>query len=129
MELQLTRRILIDLSKSGNLAVANDVAAWEAQFRLRILEAEIYLGSTGSTSGNTTVDVKLNGVSIFQSAQSIAQGAATKRIRSAALTPMVGEPNGVFVNIGDYLRVDVTAIPGTTSADLTVTLNCAVVDV
>lgn len=125
----LVRRIVIDLSKSGNLAVANDVAAWEAQFHMRILEAEIYLGNTGGTSGQTTVDVKLNGVSIFSAAPSIAQGAATKRVRTAALTPTFGEPNGVRIQPGDYIRVDVTAIPGTTSADLTVTLSCIVEDV
>ena|SRR6185437_4850808 len=125
----LVRRFLLDLSKSGNLAVANDVAAWEAQFHLRIVEAEVYLGNTGGTSGNTTVDVKLNGTSIFSSAPSIAQGAATKRVRSTALTPTFGEPNGVRIQPGDYVRVDVTAIPGTTSADLTVTLSCIVEDV
>ena len=129
MDQQLVRRVVVDLSKSGALAVANEVAGWEAQFRGRIVEAEVFLGNLGGTSGQTAVDVKLNGVSIFTAAPSVAFNAAAKRVRTAALTPVAGEPSGVRFGPGDYFRVDVTAIPGVASQDLTVTLSIVLEDV
>lgn len=124
-----TRRIVLCLPKSGNLAIANEVAGWEAQFNGRIVEAELFLGNIGGTSGATTVDVKKNGVSILPSALSIAYNAANKRVRQGGLVGAIGEPSGVPFTKGDYLRVDVTAIPGTASADLIAHLHIDVVDV
>jgi hypothetical protein len=143
MELQLVRRLVVTRHKAGALAAVNDVAEWEAQFYGRIVEVETSLGSIGGTSGNTTVDVKKNGTSIFVAAPSIAFNAAQKRRRDSAttllpvgtvgaagnLTPTAGEPNGVDFAPGDLFRVDVTAIPGTASSDLTVDLHCIAKDV
>jgi hypothetical protein len=134
-----TRRVVIHLHKSGAQAVANDVAGYEFEFRGRIVEVETYLGNIGGTSGATTVDGKLNTVSVFSTVPSIAFNAATKRRRDAAsavilptggsgsgvLTPAFGEPSGVRVQPGDYYRVDVTAIPGAASSDLSVYLHLA----
>ncbi len=142
--LQLVRRVVVDLFKSGVLAVANDVGiGWEAQFPGRIVEAETFLGSLGATSGATQIDVKKNGVSIFTAAPSIAFGAATRRRRdcagplipsssvgsSGSLTPAQYEPSGVPFLPGDYFRLDVLAIPGTASSDLSVTLSILELDV
>jgi len=132
-----SRRVVIHLHKSGAQAVANDVAAYEFQFRGRIVEVETYLGNIGGTSGATQVDGKLNTVSIFSTVPSIAFNAATKRRRDAAgvaigatggagngvLTPAMGEPTGVRVQPGDYYRADVLAIAGTAPSDLSVFLH------
>jgi len=84
MNLQLVRRIVLPLTKGGALAVANDVAAWEAQFYGRIVEVETYLGNTGSAAGPTVVDIKKNGVSIF--AQHRASH-STRRRNGGAMRP------------------------------------------
>jgi hypothetical protein len=131
MESTAALRFVKTLHKAGALAVANDVAEWQAQFFGRITEVEISLGSTGSTSGSTSVDVKKNGVSILTAVLTIAQGSATHNLRTGGANPGViaapagaGEPGGMEFVPGDVIRVDVTAIPGTTSADLTVDLAC-----
>src|SRR5437773_805507 len=77
------RRVVIHLHKAAP-TVANDVAGYEFQFRGRIIEVETYLGTQGSAAGPTTVDGKLNTVSIFSTVPSIAFNAATKRRRDAA---------------------------------------------
>jgi len=124
-------RTVIMLRKMGNLGVANDVSAWEAQFNGRIIEVEVYLGNIGGTSGSTTVDVKKSTVSILAAPLSIAFNAATKRTRSKAFAAAaaVGEPSGVRFQAGDYIQADVTAIPGTASADLAIYLHVAPDDV
>lgn len=142
--LQLVRRNSQELYKPGVLAVANDVGVgWEVEYRCRIVEVETFLASLGGTSGATTIDVKLNGVSIFTALPSIAFNAATRRRRDCAgpllpagsvgssgvLTPVFGEPGGVRLQPGDYLRLDVTAIPGTASSDLSVNLSLVLEDV
>jgi hypothetical protein len=143
MDLQLVREEVICLHKAGAQAVANDVAAYEFQRRGRIVEVETYLGNIGGTSGATTVDGKLNGTSIFSAVPSIAFNATTKRRRDAAsqvilpsggfgsgvLTPVFGEPSGTRVQPGDYYRVDVTAIPGAASSDLSVFIRVVFEDV
>lgn len=146
MDLQLVRRSVVSRVKAGALAVANDVAEWEAQFYGRILEVETSLGSIGGTSGSTTVDVKKNGVSIFSAAPSIAFNAAQKRRRDSMgpLLPVgtvgaagnlvpgpvgAGEPGGVDFVPGDFFRVDITTIPGAASSDLTVDLHIIARDV
>lgn len=141
---QLVRRVIVDLFKAGVLAVANDVGiGWEAEFPGRIVEVETFLGALGATSGATTIDVKKNGVSIFTVAPSIAYNAATRRRRDCAgplipstsvgssgvLTPCIHEPTGVYFLPGDYFRLDVLAIPGTASTDLSVTLSILEEDV
>jgi hypothetical protein len=137
------RRVVIHLHKSGAQGVANDVAGYEFQFRAKIVEVETYLGNIGTTSGATQVDGKLNTVSVFSTVPSIAFNAATKRRRDAAgpvilptggagngvLTPVFGGPEaGVRVAPGDYYRVDVLAIPGAASADLSVYLHLVLED-
>ncbi len=136
------RRVVVHLHRAGAQAVANDVAGYEFQSRARIVEVETYLGNIGATSGATNVDGKLNTVSIFTTVPSIAFNAATKRRRDAAgpvfpaasgsggvLTPVFGGPEaGVRVQPGDYYRVDVLAIPGVASADLSVYLHLMLED-
>jgi hypothetical protein len=134
MGYQAVRKSVITLAKSGNLAVANEVAGYEVPPGLlgRVQDVEIFLGNTGGTSGQTSVDVKKNGVSILAAVLSIAQGSATKRVRTATLVfgaAGPGEPAGVDFAPGDYFRVDVTAIPGTTSADLIASLQIVEKDV
>jgi hypothetical protein len=87
--------------------------------------------------------VKKNGTSIYTTAPSIAFNATTRRRRDAVsavvnptggsangnLAPPSGEPGGVPFQAGDYFRLDVTAIPGTTSSDLSVSLSIVCVDV
>ncbi|HWQ96716.1 MAG TPA: hypothetical protein VN538_01290 [Clostridia bacterium] len=98
--------------------------------RCRILEAEAALNTTGSTSGNTDVDVNKGGASIMAAqALRIAQGSATKFVKAKPSVGVVGEPAGVPCEVGDVITVDVDAIPGTTSKDLTVRLLCMAVDV
>jgi hypothetical protein len=122
------RHFFIHLVKAGVLAVANEVAAWEAQARGRVMSVEIFLGNIGAVSGSTTVDIKKNGTSILTAPISIAFNAATKRTRVTALAGMLGEPSGVDFVAGDYFQVNITAIPGTASQDLTAYLHCAKVD-
>lgn len=123
------RWIDLALPLPGNLAVGADRAGFE--FSLpggRIAEAQLYLRSTGSTSGNTDVDVNVNGASILTApGLRIAQGSATKRVR---VTPpgATGEPSGFDIKAGDYITVDIDAVPGTTSADGIVHLKIAVKD-
>lgn len=119
-------RSVKSLFVGGALAVAAGRATWAAQGKGRIQEIEMALGLTGGTSGSTTIDVKKNGTSILVGTPlSIAQGSATKFVRSAALVygpAGGGEPAGVDYVEGDVFTVDVSAIPGTTSTDLTVDL-------
>jgi hypothetical protein len=130
------RRVVIHLHKAAP-TVANDVAGYEFQFRGKIVEVETYLGTIGTAAGPTTVDGKLNTVSVFSTVPSIAFNAATKRRRDAAgpvilptggagngvLTPVFGGPEaGVRVQPGDYYRVDVTGL-STGAADLSVYLH------
>jgi hypothetical protein len=115
----------------GNLAVAAEVAGWEANFRGRLLEAELFLKGTGTGAGNTDVDVNKAGVTILAApGLRIASAASTKRVRAKPTVGVSGHPNGVPFNVGDYFSVDVDAIPATTaSADGTVYLHIAAVDV
>jgi hypothetical protein len=119
-------RFVKTLHKAGNQAVANDIAEWQAQFAGRITEVEVSLGNIGGTSGQTSVDVKKNGVTILSAVASIAFNAAAKTVRVVPIAGPsgAGEPGGHDFVAGDVFRVDVTAIPGTASADLTVDLSC-----
>jgi hypothetical protein len=136
--LQLTRRRTVTLFVDGNLAVANDVAEYIAPRAGRVLGVSIGLRSIGAVSGSTSVDVKLSKsggafATILGAVLSIAFGAASKSVASGAndgggMSGAVGEPNGVPFGDGDVLRVDVTAIPGTTSAGLAVYLEIAETD-
>lgn len=132
MESTASLRFLKSLFVDGALTVANGLATWSAQFKGRINEIELSLRTTGATSGATTVDVKKNGVTILSAVFSVAQGAATKFVRTApggagpslVLGPAGGgEPSGVDFVEGDLFTVDVTAIPGTASAGLTMDLS------
>lgn len=125
MESTAALRFQKTLHKAGNLAVAT-VATWQAQFPGRVTEVEVALGASGGTSGQTSVDVKKNGVSILPAVISIAQGSATLTARSGVIAGAAGagEPGGNDFVAGDVFTVAVTAIPGTTSADLTVDLAC-----
>jgi hypothetical protein len=126
MESTAALRSVKTLFVAGALAVVNGRATWAAQGKGRIQEVEMSLGLTGSVSGSTTIDVKKNGTSIMVGTPlTIAQGATTKFVRSAALVygPVGGgEPAGVDYVEGDVFTVDLTAVPGTTSTDLTVDL-------
>jgi hypothetical protein len=142
MDLQLVRRRTVHLFVEGNQAVANDVAAYVFEKPARIVGVKTCLRNIGATSGATTVDGKLNGVSIFSTVPSIAFNATSKERYDAAsslptgvtgsggvLTPVFGEPTGVRVHPGDRYRVDVTAIPGTPSVALSVYLELVEEDV
>jgi hypothetical protein len=142
MDLQLVRRRTIHLFVDGNQAVANDVAAYVFEKPARIVGVKTGLRNIGGTSGATTVDGKLNTVSIFSTVPSIAFNAAAKERYDCAsalpngmtgsggvLTPANGEPTGVRVHPGDRYRVDVTAIPGTASVGLSVYLELVEEDV
>lgn len=121
---QQVRYFTVTLPFPGNAAVANEVAGYEFQQNARVLEAELFLGTTGTGAGSTSVDVKKNGTSIFAANMAIASASATKRVRKAP-NKAVGEPSGLSFAKGDYARVDVTAIPGTTtSTNGFVTLFC-----
>ncbi|ABF42413.1 hypothetical protein Acid345_3412 [Candidatus Koribacter versatilis Ellin345] len=118
------RYFTVALPIAAALAVANEVAGYEFQKQSRILETELFLCTTGTGAGATTVDVKKNGTTILPSVISIASASATKRARKAVKNP-VGEPSGVSVAAGDYVRADVTAVPGTTVPTYgTVYLHC-----
>ena len=127
MESTAALRNKIPLIVPGALATGVGQATYQAQEKGRVNEVEIALGATGSVSGNTTVDVKKNGVSILAAGPaSIVQGSATKtlRITSLVLGPAGGgEPSGVDYVEGDLFTVDITAVPGTTSTTLTVYLG------
>ena len=121
---QGVRYFTVALPMAAALAVANDVAGYEFQKQARILEVEVFLGTTGTGAGNTSVDVKKNGATILAAVISIASASGTKRARKAPKNP-VGEPSGVSVAAGDYVRADVTAVPGTTVPPYgTVYLHC-----
>jgi hypothetical protein len=122
------RHFVVSLVKGGALAIANEVAAWEAQVRGRLMGVEIFLGNIGAVSGSTTIDIKKNGVTVLTAPISIAFNAATKRTRVSALAGMLGEPSGIDFAPGDYFQANITAIPGTTSQDMTVYLHCSKVD-
>jgi hypothetical protein len=126
METTAALRLMKSLFVGGAVAVVNGRATWAAQCKGRVQEVEMSLGLTGSASGATTIDVKKNGTSIMVGTPlTIAQGSATKYVRSAALVYGAaggGEPGGVDFVEGDVFTVDITAIPGTTSTDLTVDL-------
>jgi len=124
MESTAALRSMKTLFVAGALAAVTGRATWAAQKKGRIQEIEMSLGLTGSVSGSTTIDVKKNGTSILVGTPlTIAQGSATKFVRSAALVlgpAGGGEPSGVDYVEGDVFTVDITAVPGTTSTDLTV---------
>ena len=124
------RYFTVTLPITGNLAVGNDKVGWEAQMRCRLVEAEVYLQSIGTTSGATTIRINQGATSLFgATALQIAYNAATKRVRATPAVAMTGSaPSGVSVAPGDYITVDVTAIPGVASANATVTLLFAAQD-
>jgi hypothetical protein len=128
-EAERTRFFTVTLPINGNLAVGNDKAGWECQKRSRLVEAELYLQSIGTTSGATNIRINNGATSLFGATDfQIAFNAATKRVR-AKPPGAQGTPSGVSVEPGDYLTVDVTAIPGVASANGLVTLLFACIDV
>jgi hypothetical protein len=128
MESSAALKFIKTLFVGGALAAVTGRATWTAQCKGRIEEVEMSLGLTGSVSGATTIDVKKNGTSILVGTPlTIAQGATTKYVRTAALVygpAGGGEPAGVDFVEGDVFTVDLTAVPGTTSTDLAVDFEC-----
>lgn len=134
-------RQIILMGCDGNLAVLNDLDEYVITVPCRITKVHGTVRSTGATSGNTTFDVKKSagGVGAFTSILTAALsipfnaaagakyatswGNANKPQDGKGLTPSVKEPSGVECQPGDVLRLDVTAIPGTTSAGLSVYLE------
>jgi len=142
MDLQLARNRTVSMFVIEVPAVANDQAAMVFHKHARIVGVRTRLRGTGGTSGATSVDGKLNGVSIFSTVPSIAFNAASKERFDAAaalpagmtgsagaLTPVSGEPSGVRVHPGDRYRVDVTTVPGAAAAGLSVDLELVEEDV
>jgi hypothetical protein len=128
------RQILV-LGVDGTLAVLNDLDEYVIERACKIVAVQASVRSTGGTSGNTTVDVKRQPkggafATVLAAALSIPFNAAagSKWAASWGSTPQdgkgiagaAGEPNGLQCQPGDVLRTDVTAIPGTASAGLSV---------
>jgi hypothetical protein len=127
---------VILLGNDGSLSVLNDVDEYVFDEPGRIVSVIAALRSTGATSGQTTIDVKKAPrgpgafTSILATALSIAFNAAAGNKWAASwgsvpqfgkgLATAGGEPSGVVCAPGDILRLDVTAIPGTASAGLSV---------
>lgn len=132
---QLVRRRTVVLGNDGNLAVANDVDEYVPLHKGRIVGVSAALRSTGGTSGSTTVDVKRSTgggafASILTATLSIAFNAAAGAKNASAGTKdgqgiagAAKEPSGLEFNAGDVFRLDVLAIPGATSAGLSVYLE------
>jgi len=118
----------ISLVRPGALAAATDVAGYRAQRNFRVIGVSMFLRTTGATSGSTTVDVNKAGASILSAAMSVAQGAAQKWQEGALGSAARGYPRGVDVLKGELITVDIDAIPGTTSNDLEVFLDCIATD-
>jgi len=112
----LLRRSYVSLALPGNLAVAAGVAGFVAEFPANIVKAQLYLGSTGTGAGSTTVTVKKNGTAILPAAGLTIAGAAAGKTAESATTKPEGLPGGVRIDVGDVITVDVSAIPGTTAS-------------
>lgn len=114
----------------GTLGAGEEVGGYEVQTRCRLLEAELFLSTTGTTSGNTDVEVRLGTSTDLLTSPGlrIAYGATTKRVR-AIPAAAAGEPSGVDLAKGDYISIDIDAVPGVASTNGVVTLLMAANDV
>ena len=87
---------------------------------LVIEKAYIYCKDTGGTSGDTIVDINKNGTTIFTTQANrptLAYDDGDKKAVSPA-------PDVTSLAEGDIVTIDIDAIPGTASEDLTVMLIC-----
>lgn len=125
------RQVVVEIPLPGTLAVSIERGGWEAQFRGRVVDCELFLRDTGTGTGNTDLDVNKGGASVFTGGVlRIASAATTKRTRKKPNVGVSGHPNGVPFDPGDYFSADVDAIPGTTaSIDGVVHLHIVATDV
>lgn len=124
-----TRHSVIAIPLPGTQAVATEVGGWEATFKGRLLEAELFIKTKGTVSGSTDVDVNKAGATVLAAPLSIAFDATDKRVRAKPTVGIGGHPNGVDFIEGDYFSVDVDAIPGgSDSADAVLYLHVAALD-
>jgi hypothetical protein len=127
----------VTLSVMGTLAVANNLDSLQVPLcipgdgkgaLLRIAEVQYVLQSLGGTSGSTAVRLVKNGDTTngVLDSTSIAYN-ATQNYVQKDLRDSSGK--GITLQAGDSVRVDVTAIPGTASANLKIRLVLEVMDI
>lgn len=115
------KRETVRIFVPGALGIAaGQGGIWEAPAAGSVVRATAYLGTTGSVSGATTVDVLKNGATILDADLSVAYNAPSHK---ATKTTGASIPTPGFA-AGDIYSVDVDGLDGgPTAADLTVVLT------
>ena len=110
------RRSTITLPLPGSpLAAANGVCTYVPPRPMRIAGAQLCLSDTGTGSGATNVNVKVNGTAINgANTLSIAGAAGTKQVGTGISAGTNNYPGGARVNKGDTITVDIASVPATT---------------
>lgn len=109
----------VTLTVGGTLATGDDQAGFLARGKWLIDGISVYLKSKGSGSGATTINVEVNDVDVFASANrpSIAYNATNAYVEKDASAMAV-----TTINDTEKVHLDIDAVPGTASTDLTVVL-------
>lgn len=108
------RKSFLTLPLQPTLAAATAVITYIAPRPFRIIGAQLCLSDTGTGTGATTANVKVNGTAVNPaSSLSIAVGAGANAVNTA-ISLSSQYPGGHRVNKGDVITVDVAAVPGTT---------------
>jgi hypothetical protein len=95
---------------------------------MRILDTEFAVGIAPTGAGLTTVAVKKN-AALIGGAADLSLAAAATSVVAKPTVGVQGEPAGTFVDVGDTITVDVTAVCATTAGtDGTVSLLCCAVE-
>lgn len=109
------RRSTLTLPLPPTLAAANGVATYVSPRPQRVAGAQLCLSDTGTGSGATTVNVKVNGTAInAANSLSIAGAASGKSISTVITAGSNNYPGGARLNAGDTVTLDIAAVPGTT---------------
>jgi hypothetical protein len=101
--------ILQDYSAAA-LTTGTNKREWVAPFKGRIIGVSPRAETAGSGTGSTTIDVNINGTSIFASANQPTLAVAS----TGEFTAGLFDSTAATFNAGDRISYDVDAIPTTT---------------
>jgi hypothetical protein len=108
--------IVVPLYVPGTLAVGDGAAKWIAPFDCRLVHVGAWVKNTGGTSGNTSIQVSVGATDYLTSNLLIAYNDTDGVAETEALANQ-------DISKGSIVEVDIDAVPGTASADLTVYLT------
>lgn len=110
------RRSTITLPLPSTLVAATGVASYVSPRTQRIAGAQLCLSDTGTGTGATNVNVKINGTAVNDANSLSIAGAATGKTASTKITGGSNNfPGGARLNPGDTVTIDVASVPATTA--------------